>query len=190
MLKHLTINLSILATVLLVSWSCISPAAEEAAVPATGAGAHGTEAASILPDGLYLVLRSSDATSKLQPVGITEKLLPDDYHFLEPAEREPVRYLVLQTTPFVPFILASAPKEDREASGKPRLQLQLAKDQTGPLEEFTNAHLGDTVAIVIGGEIVTTHKIKSAITGGRLQITRCTEHGCQTLFTKLLKKGG
>src|SRR5262249_2340942 len=126
----------------------------------------------------------------LQPLGAAEKLITDDYHFLEPAEREPIRYLVLQTKPFVPLILASDPREDREDSGKPRLQLQLAADQAAPLEEFTRSNLGGTVAIVIGGEIVTTHKVKTPITGGRLQITRCTEHGCETLFTKLLKKGG
>jgi preprotein translocase subunit SecD len=96
--------------------------------------------------------------------------------------------LVLQTKPFVPFLLAAAPAEDKEeGTGKPRLQLQLAEDQKGPLEEFTRAHLGQTVAIVIGGDVVTTHKVKSAITGGRLQITRCTKHGCETLFTRLLK---
>jgi len=190
MLRHPTPTASILVSVLLAHCPCISATAEETADTKSGSGAQVAGIASVLPDGLYLVLRSSDTVVKLLPVGKTERLLSDNFHFLEPAEREPIRYLVLQTTPFVPLILASDPKEDREDSGKPRLQLQLAEDQAGPLEDFSRSNLGGTVAIVIGGEIVTTHRIKSAITGGRLQITRCTEHGCETLFTKLLKKGG
>jgi hypothetical protein len=142
-----------------------------------------------LPSGLYLVKRQSRNQKSLGPIAPTETLLSDDYHFLEPAEREPVRYLVLQTRPFIALTLGADPTEDKEdGTGKPRLQLQLTEDQKGPLEEFTKSHLGETVAIVIAGEIVTTHKVKSAITGGRLQVTRCTEHGCETLFSKLLKK--
>jgi preprotein translocase subunit SecD len=141
-----------------------------------------------LADGLYLVLRSDHDKQKVGTIGATETLVANDFHLLEPAEREPVVYMVLQTKPFIPLILGASPAEDKEeATGKPRLQLQLTEDQKGPLEEFTRAHLGETVAIVIGGDVVTSHKVKSAITGGRLQITRCTKHGCETLFTRLLK---
>jgi preprotein translocase subunit SecD len=141
-----------------------------------------------LADGLYLVLRSAHEPKIIEPLGAAEQLVPNDFHFLEPDEREPVVYLVLQTKPFVPLILGSDPCEDREqATGKPRLQVELAEDQKRPLEDFTRAHLGQTIAIVVGGDVVTAHKIKSVITGGRLQITRCTKHGCETLFTSLLK---
>lgn len=147
-----------------------------------------TPVPSKLPDGLYLVLRSADQEKRVAPVSENETLLANDFHFLEPAEREPVVYLVVQSKPFIPFSLGSDPAEDREeVTGKPRLLLQLSEDQKGPLEEFTRTNLGKTVAIVIGGDVVTSHKVKSAITGGRLQVTRCTEHGCETLFTKLLK---
>ena len=140
-----------------------------------------------LSDGLYLILRSAHERKSLRPLGETEKLVANDFHFLEPAEREPVIYLVLQSKPFVPLILGSNPSEDKEEStGKPRLQLQLAEDQQALLEEFTRAHMGEMIAIVIGGDVVSTHKVKSVILGGRLQITRCTKHGCQTLFTNLL----
>jgi hypothetical protein len=163
--------------------------ASEKGSPATAKqSAQTSRSASKLADGLYLVLRSSHEQKSIEPLGETEKLLPNDFHLLEPAERESVVYLVLQTKAFVPLILGSNPSEDtEEATGKPRLQLQLAEDQKGPLEEFTRAHLGETVAIVIGGDVVTTHKVKSAVTGGRLQITRCTKHGCETLYTNLLK---
>lgn len=145
----------------------------------------------VLDNGLYLVVRSSRNVSEVHPIKEGEILIPNDFHLLEPEEREPVLYLVLQAKPFVPFHLAGAPTEDKEtATGKPRLQLQLAAEQQKPLEDFTRQHLNDTVAIVIGNDVVTTHKVKSAITGGKLQITRCTKHGCETLYTGLLRGRG
>lgn len=141
-----------------------------------------------LADGLYFVVRSAHEPNSVEPLVETERLVANDFHLLEPEEREPVVYLVLQTKPFVPLILGTNPTEGKEdGTGKPRLQLQLAENQIKPLEDFTRLHMGETVAIVIGGDVVTCHKVKSAITGGRLQVTRCTEHGCYTLYTKLLK---
>lgn len=145
-------------------------------------------AESKLGDGFYLILRSDEDKEKLKPAGENETLIVNDFHLLEPEERQPPLYLVLQSKPFIPIILGADPREDKEEStGKPRLSLQLREDQVGPLEEFTRLHVGGRVAIVIGGDVVSMHKIKTAITGGRIQITRCTEHGCYTLFTRLLK---
>lgn len=141
-----------------------------------------------LADGLYLVVRSAHDQRQVEPLSANEIVIANDFHLLEPAEREPLIYLVLQRNAFVPLVLGAPPTEDKEAAtGKPRLQLQLAEDQKGPLEAFTRAHLGETLAIVIGGNVVTTHKVKSVISGGRLQITRCTKHGCETLYTTLLQ---
>lgn len=141
-----------------------------------------------LPDGLYLVLRSDRDPQKLQPLRQKEVEVVQDFHLLEPEEREPAIHHVLQVQPSIPFELEESPREDtEEGTNKPRLNLRLKENQIAPLEAFTEEHLGQTVAIVIGNEIVTTHKVKSAIKGGRLQITRCTKHGCETLFTRLLK---
>ena len=142
-----------------------------------------------LRDGLYLVLRTDRDRDKLLPVSDNERILVNDFHFLEPAEREPAVYVALASKPFVPFELAAGPTEGKEdGTGKPRLQLQLAESQKSALADFTRANLGHSVAIVIGGEIVTIHKVKSVITEGKLQIVRCTKNGCETLFTRLLKE--
>ena len=140
-----------------------------------------------LRDGLYHVLRQNHERQALFPLAPGERLLINDFHFLEPQEREEPSYVVLATSPSVSFLLASKPDEDTEKdSGKPRLQLQLAESQKNVLAEFTRANLGQPVAVVIDGEIVTIHKVKSVITEGKLQIVRCTKHGCETLFSKLL----
>lgn len=147
-----------------------------------------SEKTPLLPNGLYLVLRSSRDSKTLEPIREDEMAVAQDFHLLEPEEREPTMNHVLQVKPFIPFDLDAPPKEDtEEGTNKPRLQLKLTESQIKPLETFTRQHLGETVAIVIGDEIVTTHKIKSAIEGGRLQIVRCTKHGCETLFTRLLR---
>jgi preprotein translocase subunit SecD len=142
-----------------------------------------------LQDGLYRVIRISADKSTIEPAGPGEKLLINDFHFLEPMERQATEYVVLQTTPFVPFLLAKAPVKDKDNEGKPKLFLQLSEDQTKPLEDFTRKYTGEKVAIVIGGDIVTIHKVREAITGGRIQITRCTDNGCEAIYTEVVKKG-
>jgi len=187
------VNIVLLNLAMVLSLGAFFPvvASEAPSAPARNESMSISTAGRNLADGLYLVARSAHEPEKVEPLAESERLIANDFHLLEPAERKPAVYLVLQTEPFVPLVLATAPREDREeASGKPRLHLELAEDQSGLLEDFTRAHLGETVAIVIGGDVVTTHKVKSVITGGRLQITRCTKHGCQTLYTELLKKPG
>jgi preprotein translocase subunit SecD len=47
------------------------------------------------------------------------------------------------------------------------------------LEKLTAACLDRQVAIVIGGEVVTTHKVRQVIRDSRVQITGCAEGGRQ-----------
>jgi hypothetical protein len=63
--------------------------------------------------------------------------------------------------------------------------MQLAPEQIVPLEKFTRRHVGQQVAIVIGDRVVTVHKVREPIVGDRLQITRCTDNGCDVLFSAL-----
>ncbi len=140
-----------------------------------------------LADGLYRVMRIATDTKHIAPVVSGEQLLTNDFHFLEPTERGATEYVVLQTEPFIPFLLAQAPAKDKDSQGKPKLFLQLSEDQVKPLEEFTRKNTGQKVAVVIGGEIVTVHKVREPIVGGRIQITRCTDNGCQAIFTEISK---
>lgn len=141
-----------------------------------------------LPDGLYRVIRLAGEGKLVGQLSRGERLLVNDFHFLEPAERQGKEYVVLQVEPFIPFMLAESPTKDKDSQGKPKLFLQLDEVQIKPLEEFTRQNTGQKVAIVIGGEIVTVHKVREAITGGRIQITRCTDNGCQAIYTEIAKK--
>jgi puromycin-sensitive aminopeptidase len=160
-----------------------------------GAGNSRTEATNdiapkngALKDGIYLVDRYNTDLKQLEPINEKEQLVVNDYHLLQPAERQAKDYFVVRTESFIPILLGKDPEKDIDSSGKPRLQLQLAEEQAGPLEAFTAKNLGRTVAIVIGGEVVSSHKIRQAITGGRLQITRCTDTGCEAIYSELRKE--
>lgn len=140
-----------------------------------------------LANGLYLVVRQSKDKKDIEPVKAGELAVLYDYKLLEPAEREAPRFVVLNTEKFIPLSLSEQPGKKEDLKGKPMLHLSLSQDQIKPLEEFTETNKGGTIAIVIGGNIVTMHKIKEKITGGKIQITRCSDSGCAVLFTELEK---
>ena len=53
------------------------------------------------------------------------------------------------------------------------------------MQKFSAANLMRSVALVAGGKILTVHKIRSEIVGGKLQITRCNDNGCQYIYNSL-----
>ena len=146
-----------------------------------------TDTDSVLADGFYHVIRFSKNKSEILPIHDDEKLVEYDYNLLQEDEREPTEYEVIEYKSFVPIILDGDPQRDRDNKGRPNLLIKLSESQIKPLEEFTSKHLGSRVAIVIGNQIVTMHKIREAITGGKIQISRCSDHGCEVIYTQLQK---
>ena len=145
---------------------------------------------SALSNGIYLVLRDASSASMLEPVAETEHILINDGHLLEPTEPnlpDKPSFVALSTSQFVPIKLAHKPTKKFDAQGKKQLLLELAPSEIIPLETFTRKNCGRSVAIVIGNQVVTVHKVREAITGGKMQITRCTDNGCDVLYTELEK---
>jgi hypothetical protein len=140
-----------------------------------------------LPNGLYLVLREDARFNYLAPHG-AEQVRINDYHFLDPSERGKTSFMVLTTNSYIPFVFASNPTKETDNRGRPKLMIELAKDQIAPLEKFTRENVDKEVAIVIGDEVVTAHRIREPIVGGKMQITRCTDNGCNVLYSKLQDK--
>lgn len=141
-----------------------------------------------LADGLYLVLRKDTDRSKIEPIAKGETLLINDYRFLEPADRGATEYVVVQTDAFVPLIMKDQPEKGTDTKGRPKLLISLAEDQSGKLEEFTRKNTGGSVAVVIGDQVVSCHKIREPIVGGRMQITRCTDNGCAAIYSELQRR--
>jgi preprotein translocase subunit SecD len=66
-----------------------------------------------------------------------------------------------------------------------RIQLKLKPKAAQALEDLTRGHLGRQVAIVIGGEVVTMHKVRTVIKGGDVQITSCAPGAAEYLLKQL-----
>lgn len=85
----------------------------------------------------------------------------------------------------VPLELEGEPTTRDDGRGHALLSVTLRRENAARLEELTRKHLGGRVAIVLDGEVVTQHKVRSVVAGGQLQITRCTDDACEVLRAKL-----
>jgi hypothetical protein len=146
-----------------------------------------------LPDGIYLVapaegVQSGPASGPVEneprnPVPAT-RVIPYDHRFLDPAADEPDSIVVVPSE-YVLMQLDREPEGTEGEGGKLTLLLSMTRVATDQLAQFTEKHLGERVAIVIGGQAVTQHKIRSRIEGGKLQITRCDDDACRSLLIEL-----
>src|SRR6185436_11420192 len=72
---------------------------------------------------------------------------------------QPLSYVSIDPKDFVPLIIEGDPTMTRDGQGKSILSVSLTRANAEKAEEFTRAHLGGRIAMVVGGEIVTLHKI-------------------------------
>ncbi len=68
---------------------------------------------------------------------------------------------------------------------QPVLQIELTPDAGQRLEDFTTAHVGEEVAIVVDGEVVLQPRVRDPIAGGRLEISGHSEADLQEIERKL-----
>lgn len=137
--------------------------------------------------GIYLVLRSDKSKNKIEPVLSGERMLIDDGRFLEECERDPTEFVIVQQNSFIPFELDEKPVEGYTTDNKPKVYLHFADKEAQALDSLTSNNVGKRIAIVIDDQIVSCHKIKEALKGGKMQISRCTKESCKLIFSDLLK---
>lgn len=53
------------------------------------------------------------------------------------------------------------------------------------MERVTRENIGRSAAFVIDGDVVTAHKIRTVIEGGRIQLSRCTDDACEVIAVRL-----
>ena len=138
----------------------------------------------VIEDGIYLIKGMAKAKEALKKEFDNEEIIDYSHAFIDDKTEE-IKYYLIQTDPFVPLIIKSAPTIMENSGRLNELNITLASQYSQQLEDFTRENVGRRVAIVIGGEAVTRHKVKTAIEGGRLKITRCTDHACKYLLTEL-----
>jgi preprotein translocase subunit SecD len=138
-----------------------------------------------VPDGVYAVLRESLKEQDVLPLKEGEVLVVHQARYLKKDEKEPPRFLVVHSAPDVVLDLASKPKAVKEGTEVVRISLKLQPKAAAALERLTRDHLGKQVAIVLGGEVVTMHKVREVLKGGDVQITCCASGSANYLLQQL-----
>jgi hypothetical protein len=157
------------------------PTAEQAAMPVVA------PTPAPLENGLYAVWGAAPDEASAHAAAGTQahRVVAYDDRLGGETPAPPREFLALSPEVDVPFVLASAPSVGESDKGFASLEVTLAPDSARALEAFTRARMGHRVAVVIGGEVVSTHGVKAVVTGGRLQVTRCTDNACELLRTRL-----
>ncbi|MCI0379162.1 MAG: hypothetical protein L0215_16260 [Gemmataceae bacterium] len=143
------------------------------------------ESSKKLPDGVYAVLCESLIEKDVLPLKDGEALAVHRHRYLKKDDKEPPRFLVVRPAPDVDLALASAPKAVKEGEEVVRILLKLQPKAATALERLTSDRLGRQVTIVVGGEVVTMHKIREVIKGGEVQITSCALGAANYLMEQL-----
>ncbi|HLW68118.1 MAG TPA: hypothetical protein VKS79_22565 [Gemmataceae bacterium] len=141
-----------------------------------------------LSNGAYAVLREGAAEKELLPLKEGEALAVDRPLYEKGNDKLPPRFLIVRTTPDVVLELDGEPKAVKEGDQVVRIFLKLQPKPAADLERLTKDNVGKQVAIILGGEVVTVHKIRDAIKGGEVQISCCAPGSAKYLFEQLQKQ--
>jgi preprotein translocase subunit SecD len=137
------------------------------------------------PTGVYAVLRESLKEKDVLPLKDGEVLVVHRHRYLKKDDQVPPRFLVVRSAPDVALDLAGKPKAVKDGEEGVRIFLKLRPKAAKALERLTSDRLGKQITIVLGGEVVTTHKIRQVIKGGEVQITSCAAGAAKYLLEQL-----
>ena len=138
-----------------------------------------------LPNGVYAVRRDSVREQDVLPLLDSEALVVNWHRYLKQGESEPATHVVVGTTPDVVLDLARSPEAVTEGREVVRILLKLRPDAAAALERLTSDPQPRQVAIILGGEVVTMHKVREAIRGGEVQISSCAPGAASYLLDQL-----
>ncbi len=140
-----------------------------------------------LANGVYAVVREGLTAAEVKTENLPNAVLIYDRKYSAGDKDQPPKHVALDTSCFVPLVLAGPPDLRRDDRGRALLAVTLAQQHVKTLEDFTRAHLGGAIAIVVDSEIITMHKVRTVIRDGRTQISRCSDDACRILRLKLAK---
>lgn len=128
----------------------------------------GCATGSPLADGVYEVRAVEPTTDALPAAGPHEQVLLFDRQFLRDAESIPPAYVLVRRSGYAPLILAKPPTPG-ERNGRDTLLLTLTPEAGSALTALTSR--ADRAAVIVDGAIVTVHRVREPIEGGRLQVS-------------------
>ncbi len=121
-----------------------------------------------LKDGVYEVLAVEGDPGALPTPDAETRVLTYDRQFIAGGSQLAPEYVLLRVRGHAPLELAKPPTEG-EADGRPALLLTLRPEAGKTLAALTSK--ASRAAVVIGGTIVTLHRVRAPIEGGRLQVS-------------------
>ena len=132
--------------------------------------ACGTQPAAPTPlaDGVYEVLAVEPDAHRLEPITPGTRIVPFDHAYLRGGAERPVEYVLLRERGAAPLDLAKAPQQSTMGD-RPVLLITLTTSAGEALEALTAK--AERAAVVVDGAIVTMHRIRVPIEGGRLQVS-------------------
>lgn len=135
-------------------------------------------------DGIYLIERTGDNNKETYPLSSNERRIEFNKEFIEKTDQSS-KYIVINIEEYAPLQLREQPTTQHQDGNRKRLMLTLADKAKLQLKDFTTKHINKLTTIVVNGEALTMHKIRTVIDGGHLQITRCTDDACELLYVQL-----
>jgi preprotein translocase subunit SecD len=136
-----------------------------------------------LKDGLYLVEKVLYDTINVT-LNANQALVHFNKELLENAPDGSVG-LIINTADFVPLQLAEEPTLLPQAENQKKLQLTFSRTAAEKLESFTAKNVMKQVAMVVDGEVLTMHKIRDTIRGGKMEITGASDNVCRRIYVTL-----
>jgi hypothetical protein len=137
-----------------------------------------------LKDGIYLVVRTGTDSTRLDSLRAGHAVISFNHEMIKD-DPQAVTRLVIDAHECVALELEKQPETEQQTAVKKKLLLSLTPDAAKNVKSFTTRNLNRQVVIVVGGEAITMHKIRAVIDGGTIQITRCNDNACETLYTRL-----
>jgi len=136
-----------------------------------------------LKDGLYLVDKVVYDTNAvmLKP---NQVFVHFNHNFSANAPGNSVG-LIVNIADYVPLLLAEEPTLLSQTENQKKLQLTFSPPAAEKLERFTAANVMKQAVMIVDGEVLTIHKIRDAIRGGKMEITGASDNDCQRIYVML-----
>ncbi|OGU25752.1 MAG: hypothetical protein A2X66_03075 [Ignavibacteria bacterium GWA2_54_16] len=142
----------------------------------------------VVVNGIYAVLQEGKTPEEARKGKASPAVLVYDGRYTDSSQVENPSFVAVDTSFFVPLVIEGKPDVQKDGRGHALLGVALKQEYKGVLEKFSQAHLCGRIAIVLDGEVITMHKVRMVITGGKFQLTRCYDNACEALQSKLLEK--
>ncbi len=134
-----------------------------------------------LQNGFYLILEEQSDPANFAKPADDEVIVTYTLDHLGVTD-QPARHYRVKNRPDVSFSSEAQAEVGDKVEGKTTLNVVLGEGNAREFQQFTAANIDRSVAIIIAGKVVTAHKIRTEIIGGKIQITRCGDDACEQLY--------